>query len=178
MGSRIPRRLEKYRRLALESGAAEARLVPAGHIVTAEWVRLKCQFGCSGYNKRLCCPPYTPTPEATRRVLAEYRHALVYAVDGHGDRSYRRRLQRELAAIERAAFLDGLYRALALGAGPCRLCAECDTTQRCRHPSEARPSLESCGVDVYATCRNAGIRLKVVTSEEQAPRYIHAVLLD
>jgi predicted metal-binding protein len=178
MGNRIPRRLDKYRRLALESGAAEAKLLPASVIVTAEWVRLKCQFGCSGYNKRLCCPPYTPTPETTRRVLGEYRHALIYAIDGHGDKRYRRRLQRELATIERTAFLDGLYRALALGAGPCRLCAECDTTQRCRHPAEARPSLESCGVDVYATCRNAGIRLEVVTSREQTPRYIHAVLLD
>jgi len=163
--------------MALTQGASEARLVPTRHVVTAEWVRLKCLYGCPGYGKRLCCPPYTPTPQTFSRVLGEYRQALVYSYQG-GSRARRRKMQRGLAELERAAFLDGWYKAFALGAGPCRLCKECDTSRRCRHPYEARPSMESCGIDVYATCRNAGIKLDVVTCPEDTPKYIHLLLID
>jgi predicted metal-binding protein len=167
----------KYAEMALAQRAFEARLVPTSQVVTAEWVRLKCQYGCAGYGKRLCCPPNTPTPEAFGKVLGEYQEALIYAYQG-GDRAKRRRMQRGLAELERTPFLDGWYKAFALGAGPCRLCKECDTNRRCRHPYEARPSMESCGIDVYATCRNAGITLDVVTCPEDTPKYIHLLLID
>lgn len=176
---RTPARTFKtYVELARSGGATVAKVFPVARVVVAEWVRLKCQFGCGGYNKRLCCPPYTPTPEQTRRVLSEYRYALIYTFDGHGDARYRRRQQKLLADLERTAFLDGWYKAFGLGAGPCRLCSECDTTRRCKHPYEARPSMESVGIDVYATCRNAGIRLDVVTCLDETPRYVHLLLLD
>jgi len=55
--------LRKYVEQALAAGVDEAKVVPAGNVVTAEWVRLKCQFGCSGFGRRFCCPPRTPTPE-------------------------------------------------------------------------------------------------------------------
>ncbi|HQL83575.1 MAG TPA: DUF2284 domain-containing protein, partial [Spirochaetota bacterium] len=48
---------------AVELGAGEAKIIPSESIVTAPWVRLKCQFGCGGYNSSCCCPPHTPTPE-------------------------------------------------------------------------------------------------------------------
>lgn len=172
------RRFEKYRRLAVEAGADVAKVIPARYVVTAEWVRLKCQFGCGGYNKRLCCPPYTPTPGTTRMMLAEYRRALIFAYRGEEGRKERRRMHRFLTGLERTAFLDGYYKALGLGAGPCRFCRVCDTTKRCRFPELARPSMESCGIDVYATCRNAGIRLEVVTSYEETPRYVNLLLVE
>jgi predicted metal-binding protein len=164
--------------MALDGGADEAKVVPARAVVAADWVRLKCQFGCGGWNKRLCCPPHTPTPETTRRVLGEYRRALIYAYRPHDNLRSRRKMARLLAAIERQAFLDGFHKAFGLGAGPCRFCAECDTSRRCRFPYLARPSLESCGVDVYTTCRNAGIELHVVTSLDQTPKYVSVVLVD
>ena len=89
--------LRTYVDLALATGATEAKLIPASGIVAADWVRLKCQFGCPGYGKRLCCPPWTPTPDDTRRLLRDYRHALIYAYAG--PRDLRRR-----AAYRSAAF--------------------------------------------------------------------------
>ena len=50
-------------------------------VVTAPWVRLKCQFGCDGYNYGYCCPPHTPTYEETRKVLDSYHRALLFHIE-------------------------------------------------------------------------------------------------
>ncbi len=172
--------LRTYVERALAAGATEAKIVPAGNAATAEWVRLKCQFGCSGYGWRFCCPPRTPTPEQMKRVLAAYHRALIYSYTcTQADyRPKRLRMQRLAVAIERSAFLDGHYQALALIAGPCRLCKECDLAGRCSHPEEARPSMESCGIDVYATARNSGIKLEVATRRDGPSKYISFTLID
>lgn len=41
-----------------------------------------------------------------------------------------------ITMLERDFFLAGYYKAFVLGAGPCRLCAEC-TVKECRHPETA-----------------------------------------
>jgi predicted metal-binding protein len=170
----------RYRELALAGGADTARLISVRKVVTAAWVRLKCQFGCSGFGKRLCCPPHTPTPEQMQRVLSAYRRAVIYSYpcSSAGYRRKQRRMHRLIAELERVAFLDGYYKAFGLGAGPCRLCAECNVTGRCEHPYEARPSMESCGIDVYATARGSGIPLEVVTRANASSRHINLLLLD
>jgi len=176
---KAPAGFEKYVAQALSAGVHEAKIVPVSNVVTAEWVRLKCQFGCSGFGKRLCCPPRTPTPEEMRRVLGAYKHALIYSyicIPSDYARK-RRRMHRLVAELERAAFLDGLYKAFGLAAGPCRLCKECDLTGDCKHPEEARPSMESCGIDVYATARNSGIQLKVVTRRHGPSKHINLILI-
>ncbi len=42
--------------MAVRLGAAEAKMIKAGDVVVRDWVRLKCQYGCGGYGKRLTCP--------------------------------------------------------------------------------------------------------------------------
>ncbi|MBM3331917.1 DUF2284 domain-containing protein [candidate division WOR-3 bacterium] len=172
--------LEKYVAQALAAGAAEAKIVPATNIRTAEWVRLKCQFGCDGFAKGLCCPPRTPTPEQMKRVLADYRRALIYSyVCTPSDyRTKRRRMRRLVTELERAAFLDGHYKAFGLGDGPCRFCRDCNLAGDCRHSEKARPSMESCGIDVYATARNSGIKLEVATRRDGPSKHINLILLD
>ena len=173
-------RYRKYAEQALKAGVLEAKVIPVRNVVTAEWVRLKCQFGCGGFGKRLCCPPHTPTPEHMRRVLAGYRHGLIYSyILTPADYSRKRRHMHLLVAgLERAAFLDGYYKAFGLCAGPCRLCKVCDVTSRCKHPYQARPSMESCGIDVYATARGSGIELEVATREDGPSKHINLILID
>ncbi len=65
-------KLEDFCRKAIELGAAKAKIVKAEDVIVADWVRLKCQYGCGGYGKRLSCPPYSPTPSETRKVMAGY----------------------------------------------------------------------------------------------------------
>ena len=65
-------KLEDFCRKAIELGAAKAKIIKAEDVIVADWVRLKCQYGCGGYGKRLSCPPYSPTPSETRKVMAGY----------------------------------------------------------------------------------------------------------
>jgi predicted metal-binding protein len=87
-------------------------------------------------------------------------------------------MRKLVAELERTAFLDGHYKALGLGDGPCRLCKECALAGDCRHPELARPSMESCGIDVYATARNSGIELEVVTRRTGPSKHINLILID
>ena len=135
---------------AVELGAREARAIDTESIVTAAWVRLRCQFGCSRYAASRCCPPHTPTLTEMREVIRGYTRAILFRC-GH-----LREPTRLAVKLEREAFLAGHYKALGLGAGSCRLCKPCDLTSPCRHPEEARPSMEGCGIDVYATVRANG----------------------
>ena len=65
------------RTLALDLGATEARVIPAEDIVVENRVVLKCRVGCDDYGKKLTCPPFTPKVDEFRRMLKEYRHALI-----------------------------------------------------------------------------------------------------
>ncbi|MDZ7339582.1 MAG: DUF2284 domain-containing protein [candidate division KSB1 bacterium] len=173
--------MEKYIRQALEGGATFCREIPVSAVSVAEWVRVKCQFGCGGYGECLTCPPYSPTPAVTRRWLSEYHRALLLRFDRNpAEREEEvRLLSRKLGAeLERQLFLDGFYKAFALGAGPCPFCDTCDTTRPCIHPRLARPAMEACGIDVYATVRNLGLKLEVVTSEQACYDLVSLVLVD
>jgi predicted metal-binding protein len=156
---------------AVRLGAREARIIPAGSIVTAPWVRLKCQFGCGGYNSSFCCPPHSPTPEQTRAVIDCYKKALLAHFDASRD------VTRAIVKLEREIFLAGYYKALGFGAGPCYICRDCPE-EGCKHPEKARPSMESCGIDVYATARAAGYPIEVVKDRDCEDNYYGVVLIE
>ena len=62
---------------AKDLGAADAKVIRAADIVVENRVVLKCRAGCIGYGKKLTCPPHVPTPDEFRKILAEYRYALL-----------------------------------------------------------------------------------------------------
>lgn len=163
--------LQSFVTRACELGAEEAKVIDPASIITAAWVRLKCQFGCGGYGSSLCCPPHSPTPEQTRRVLDCYQRAiLVHCKPGVHVKAL-------VVALEREVFLGGYYKALGLGAGGCDLCEECGLAH-CLHACEARPSMEASGIDVFATARANGFPLEVVTDHECDQNYYGVVLVD
>ena len=69
-------KFELLRKLALEAGAADARIIPADKVVVEDRVVLKCKVGCPHYGKTLACPPYTPTAEEFRKIVSEYSYAM------------------------------------------------------------------------------------------------------
>jgi len=88
------------------------------------------------------------------------------------------KLRKIVADLEREVFLDGYYKAFGMALGPCRFCKTCDTSEPCKHPYEARPSVEACGIDVYQTARNCGFELEVVRTEECPYSYIGLILIE
>jgi len=174
--------LEQWCARAVELGADEAKLIDPSQVVTADWVRMKCLFGCDGPGDYRCCPPLSPTPDQTRRLLGEYERAILLRVGPfHGeDESDDRGLRLNDAAtdLERELFLDGFYRAWTMGSGPCDRCETCNLDEPCRIPERARPSMEGCGVDVFATVRDAGWEMEVVRDRDDEYRFFALVLVD
>jgi predicted metal-binding protein len=157
---------------ALAWGADEVRIIKASSIRCEAWVRFKCQFGCGGYNKRLTCPPFTPTPEETAKVVAGYgRGILLHSDDNEVVNDIVPRLEREI-------FLSGYFKAVGFGSGPCRFCERCDTLSLCKHPYRARPSMEACGIDVFTTVRANRMGIRVVRTRREAGNYYGLILVD
>jgi predicted metal-binding protein len=163
--------LERFVERACELGALEAKLIDASSIVTAAWVRLKCQFGCGGYGGSHCCPPNTPTPLETQAVIDCYNRAILIHRTKLGSTT------KIVIELEREIFLSGFYKAFGFGAGPCSLCRECHP-DACMHPEKARPSMEACGIDVYATARNSGYTIDVVKDHSCSQNYYGLILVD
>jgi len=63
-------------KMALEKGAADAKIIPTNKVVVEDRVVLKCKVGCNHYGKTLACPPYTPSAEEFRKIVSEYTYAM------------------------------------------------------------------------------------------------------
>lgn len=173
--------VEFYCKEALKMGMDGAKIIEPSSIVTAEWVRIKCQFGCSGYGKRLCCPPYTPTPDVTRNVIDSYEKAILLhrRLKREEKREAKRRIFNEAVVhLEFELFYDGYYKAWSMGSGYCRLCEECNPNGLCRKAFEARPAMEGCGIDVFKTARDNGFHIEVVRTHEEAINVFGLVLVE
>jgi len=167
---------EKLIDVALSRGATSAKVIPIEAISVNDWVRQKCEFGCTQYGKKYTCPPYVQPPKQTRKILKEYNKALIIKFGEIKDRMEWRGIQKLMAELEREAFLSGLYKAFAYGAGTCKLCDNCSADQvqsptqfdkrECANRRIARPSMEGVGIDVYQTAKNSGYDLKVVPKED------------
>jgi predicted metal-binding protein len=173
--------LNKYIEKAILLGVSRAKIINTKDIAVGDWVRLKCQYGCGAYGDCLTCPPYSPTPDYTRKMLGEYSKGLLMQIE---DISYKEESRISLkfkdivAELEREIFLDGYYKAFGMTCGPCRFCQICDTSKPCKYPRKARPSMEACGIDVYQTAKNIGFKLEVVKSEDSLCSFISLILIE
>ena len=172
-------KLEDFCSKAIELGATKAKIIKAEDVIVADWVRLKCQYGCGGYGERLTCPPYSPTPRETRKVSAGYRRAILLKFRSCQECGDQRvvDIHQFIAEMERDLFLSGYYAAFGMASGPCDLCTQCNLKE-CQKPDLARPSMEACGIDVYATARKAGFKIEVLTRRDQIPRCFGLVLVE
>jgi predicted metal-binding protein len=167
---------------AVELGASAAAVVAPADVVTAEWVRQKCLYGGCSVGKCLTCPPHSPEPARTRRLLDEYETVLLLRLDVSPEQArewlrWSRRLAAAALSLERESFLAGRYRAFAIAGGrPCDLAEACGRPGECDRRGAVRPGPVGCGIDVFATSRNAGWPLEVVRGEAD-PYRLFALLL-
>jgi len=78
-------KLDFLKDLALELGAAEAKIIPADEIVVENRVVLKCRVGCKEFGKTLMCPPYASSVDEFRKSLSEYSYALVFKLKSQAE---------------------------------------------------------------------------------------------
>ena len=184
------RDLEALCAKALELGAYKIGRLSARDVVIDPRVRMKCSIPlCDNFGVNRMCPPNVISPEEFAMALGAYHHAIVVQFDfamnqaelqkrfGSKsldqllvDESYSqimRESQREMSLamgkLEKEALYMGYRFAAALAGGCCCLCDECvgpSSGEKCRHPFQARPSIEAVGVDVVATAENAGLEIE------------------
>lgn len=162
--------MEKYKQLLEEMGADSVKMIDTKSIVTAPWTIFKCQFGCGHYGKSWCCPPKAPGYKETQEIIDSYKTALLFRCHDWSATDRAVKAAKEI-------FLDGYYKAIAFGSGPCRLCKECNDSG-CNFPEKTAPSMEACGIDVFGTARNNGYEVTVLKSKDEIRNHFGLILIE
>ena len=163
-------------------GMEDFRWIDTRDIVVAQWVRMKCMFGCPSYGKIACCPPNVPSVAECREFFQEYSKGVIF----HFSRQFENPSDRHpwskgenlrLSALERDVFLAGYNKAFMMFMGSCSFCSECGKERsECVNAKTARPSPEAMAIDVFSTVRTHGFPIDVLR-EFTAPMNRYAFLL-
>lgn len=148
------------------------KMIDPKEVVVSSWVRDHCRFGCSTFGEKHC-PPNSPGYDETWTKLNDYKKALL--IEGTPPT---RDFQRLMLNAEKTAFKAGFYRSFAYWAGPCSLCTVCNPPQLPKKCTAARPSMESAGIDVFATVRKQGYSLETRKEKSDYVKYFGLLLLD
>lgn len=163
--------MEKYLEMLKNMGADFALTIDPHTVVTAPWTVYKCKFGCGSYGKNYCCPPNAPTYKETREILDCFSKGILF-------RTHRENTITPMAVkLARELFLDGYYKALAFGDGNCQKCAAC-SPEGCRFPGQSVPSMEACGIDVFATVCKYGLELRTLRVKGEPQNHFGLVLAE
>lgn len=163
--------MEKYIKMLKSMGADFAAVIDARSVVTAAWTIYKCKFGCSAYGKNHCCPPNAPTYKETQAMLDCYEKGLLF-------RTHEINTITPMAVeLARELFLDGYYKAIAFGDGDCQKCAKCNPDQ-CNFPGKTVPSMEACGIDVFATVRANGLEIQTLRERGEPQNHFGLILYE
>ncbi|OPY34487.1 MAG: hypothetical protein A4E32_00215 [Methanomassiliicoccales archaeon PtaU1.Bin124] len=184
--SATPKDLRALTSKAEEMGASKASTILASSVIMDPRVELKCRIPlCPNYGRSLTCPPNVIGPERFALALGRYSHAVLVQKrydqkemmamlattpyqELESSPEYLGRMRgmfKDFAAImsglEGEAMRMGYRFAAALVGGPCCQCDECASPgQKCRHPFQARPSMEAMGIDVIATAASAQMAIE------------------
>ena len=156
-----------------ENGYTDYKWIDPQKIIVAQWVRVKCMFGCGEYGHGGACPPNTPSVAECERFFREYEDAVILHFEGKMDKpedrhAWSARINARLVKLERAVFLAGYHRVFQLFMDSCAFCKECSgNRETCVQPRMARPAPEAMAVDVYSTVRRFGFEINVRTDYDQ-----------
>ena len=170
--------LSTQRRKAIDDvlnshGYTDYKWIDSKQIIVAQWVRMKCMFGCGEYGRGGACPPNAPSVAECERFFREYTDAVILHFEGKMDNpedrhAWSSKINAKLVKLERAVFLAGFERAFLIFMDSCGFCKECTgKRETCEQPRMARPSPEAMAMDVYSTVRQFGFEINVRTDYGQ-----------
>lgn len=174
---------EKGKQYGLES----IKAFSINDIVTAQWVNLKCRYGCPQYRANWSCPPATPDFNEVQTILSEYSTALLlegsqkrsdFYKNSNRNRTDQVKYWKGTVSLERLLFLQGYDKAISLVSGACSLCKKCAYPRACKFPMEKRPTVESFYIDFVGTLKNLGIDTRVAQELNETFKYYSIILLD
>jgi predicted metal-binding protein/ADP-ribose pyrophosphatase YjhB (NUDIX family) len=143
------------------------RWIETSHIVVAQWVRMKCMFGCGDYGQCAACPPNVPTVAECERFFSEYTHTVILG-NPEERHKWSAEVNAKLLQLEREVFLAGYHKAFLLFMDNCHLCQKCPgEREECKQPKQARPTPEGMAIDVFSTVRAAGYPIQVLSDYSQ-----------
>ena len=155
-------------------GYTDFKWIHPEDIVTSQWVRMKCIFGCPEYGRNATCPPNTPSVSECRQLFDEYKDAVVLhfekAIDDPEERhAWSREVNQGLVELERQVFLLRYRKAFLLAMDSCSICNDCSgAKEECKEPKLARPTPEGMAIDVFSTVRQYGFHIEVLSDFSQA----------
>jgi len=174
---------DKIESSLISQGFTDYKWIDPKEIIVAQWVRVKCMFGCGGYGLG-ACPPNTPSVNDCERFFKEYETGLIIRFTKYADKNaypseWSREMTNKLLDIEREVFLSGYQKTFLLNQTCCTLCKDCSGSRiNCKDKMKSRPSPESFAVDVYQTVRNAGLDINVVKDSSSEMNKIAILLIE
>lgn len=167
----------------IEHQIDDFKWIKADSIQVANWVRMKCTYGCRDFGKAVC-PPNTPSVEQCKDFISEYSNALIIRFKMQADKNSTthpeaQNITKTMLSIERAIFLAGHHKTFMFNFDCCTLCKECVSSKElCKVPKNSRPSPEAFAIDVFGTVRQAGFPIEVVTNETQEVNRYALILVE
>jgi len=157
---------------ACRAGATAAVIIAAEDIPVEPELADRCRHPrCENYGLSIGCPPHVAGPQAFRRLLCDYSHALFFRIDvaavmlySSDNRQLFQTLHAVTAEIERLAVGLGFVTARGYAGDSCKRlfcldekeCLALTDAGTCRHPQIARPSMSGFGINVGALLQKAG----------------------
>jgi predicted metal-binding protein len=164
--------MEKYVSLAKALNMASAIMISPKEIYFDIRAILKCLWGCEYSSpQNVKCHTRETSLQDRIEMIQGYNHILL--IHSHDPKQ----LSEAVLEIERTAFLDGYYFALAIRA--CNLCSVCSVKKRgpCPSPEKIRPCDSLFGIDIYKTVRNLGLPCEVLQSKTDVQNRYGFVLI-
>ena len=142
-------------------------MLTTSDIIVENRGRLKCEFGCRGYGKRLSCPPHILSVEEFREILKEYNTAILL-IEEHDTSAEKDILKawsvlrkgsfHKMLDIEYFAFRHGFTYAQLLRPGACNECDVCG--EICRKPELRRFPPEAVGINLSKLMEKEGLEIE------------------
>jgi len=160
--------LEEIEKFFHKHGFNDYKWMKPEDIIIANWVRMKCLYGCPKSGNCASCPPNTPSVSECRDLFDEYKdiaiiHLAVDLTNPENHNEEMNEINKKLIGLESEVFLSGSFKVFLLFADSCDLCEECVSSREdCKQPTLSRPSPEALAMDVYTTARAAGFPIDVL----------------
>lgn len=164
--------LQKIIENVSSSGAAAGRFFDLRDLVIEDSLAERCKTPrCPGYGSGGGCPPHVPGPEKMRSWKEESSYGLAIRMDVPFDFHHSNecddvmRLLHELVAkVELEAVHFNYRKSKGFAGGSCKKifcsfhdsCLKVSSSEVCRHPLQARPSMSGFGINVQKMMEAAG----------------------